>query len=383
MNMNLNFSQGARRFAPGFSEEGETFDAGFGQVQTIHDGQNGATFTPTVSGDGVLSWENDRELPNPEPVNIKGPKGDPGDPGEPGQSGEPGYTPQKGVDYDDGKDGQDGRDGKDGVSVRHSWNGTTLILESASGTTSTNLQGPQGVQGERGPQGEQGLTGPQGPQGPKGDTGDPGPQGEQGPQGPTGERGAEGNPGKDGKDGQPGTPGADGKTPVKGLDYFTEDDKADMVSEVIAALPDAGGGAAVGPYVVVLAEHNISGNIRELWGAHFDELPEEDKDYLASGCGTCYYPIFLKPEGGTGDGDIFECSDSYDELLNALRNGQTVYVFAEENVHWMGYAIPINVMVTGFFLTRLGLILVTPWYWVWFPNGSAHDADTNPFANTW
>lgn len=31
--------------------------------------------------------------------------------------------------------------------------------------------------------------------------------------------------------------GKDGKTPVKGVDYFTEADKAEMVSAVIAALP--------------------------------------------------------------------------------------------------------------------------------------------------
>lgn len=35
-------------------------------------GENGATFTPNVSAEGVISWTNDQELPNPEPVNIKG-----------------------------------------------------------------------------------------------------------------------------------------------------------------------------------------------------------------------------------------------------------------------------------------------------------------------
>ena len=33
--------------------------------------------------------------------------------------------------------------------------------------------------------------------------------------------------------------GADGYTPVKGTDYWTDDDKAQMVNDVIAALPDA------------------------------------------------------------------------------------------------------------------------------------------------
>ena len=35
----------------------------------------GATFTPTVNSDGVISWTNDGGLPNPESVNIKGPQG--------------------------------------------------------------------------------------------------------------------------------------------------------------------------------------------------------------------------------------------------------------------------------------------------------------------
>lgn len=33
-------------------------------------GKDGATFTPTVSEDGTLSWENNRGLPNPAPVNV-------------------------------------------------------------------------------------------------------------------------------------------------------------------------------------------------------------------------------------------------------------------------------------------------------------------------
>ena len=39
---------------------------------------NGATFTPSVSDDGDLSWSNDKGLANPEPVNIKGNPGDNG-----------------------------------------------------------------------------------------------------------------------------------------------------------------------------------------------------------------------------------------------------------------------------------------------------------------
>ena len=41
----------------------------------------------------------------------------------------------------------------------------------------------------------------------------------------------------DGPKGDTGETGADGKTPVKGTDYFTELDKEEMINAVIAALP--------------------------------------------------------------------------------------------------------------------------------------------------
>lgn len=52
------------------------------------DGESeGVVFVPNVSGDGILSWTNNGNLPNPEPVNIKG------------KGGADGYTPVKGTDY--------------------------------------------------------------------------------------------------------------------------------------------------------------------------------------------------------------------------------------------------------------------------------------------
>jgi hypothetical protein len=74
--------------------------------------------------------------------------------------------------------------GENGVSVTHRWNGTTLIVTSASGTSSANLKGEQGVQGKS---------------------------------------------------------GADGYTPQKGVDYYTDADKQEMVQAVLAALPDGDG----------------------------------------------------------------------------------------------------------------------------------------------
>lgn len=83
-----------------------------------------------------------------------------------------------------GDTGERGPAGADGVSATHSWAGTTLTVTSASGTSSADL---------------------------KGDTGARGPA------------------------------GADGYTPVKGTDYFTEADKAEMVQAVLNALPAAEG----------------------------------------------------------------------------------------------------------------------------------------------
>ena len=79
------------------------------------------------------------------------------------------------------------------MSVTHTWEGTTLNVTSASGTSSVDLKGDQGL------------------------------------------------PGKDGEPGLPGVPGEDGYTPVKGIDYFTEADKAEIVASVLAEIPVVGG----------------------------------------------------------------------------------------------------------------------------------------------
>ena len=109
--------------------------------------------------------------------------------------------------------------------------------------------GPQGPQGEKGEKGDQGDPGPEGPQGPKGDQGDPGPEGPQGPKGDTGDTGPQGPAGADGApgpqgpqgetgpEGPQGPAGADGYTPERGVDYWTEADRQQMVQDVIDALP--------------------------------------------------------------------------------------------------------------------------------------------------
>lgn len=110
MKLDLSFEQNQQNINVPFSESGGQFSANFGETSVIHDGQSGAgqsgaTFYPDVSADGTISWTNDRGLPNPEPVNIKGEKGDPGTNGKDGTNGTngkdgvDGYTPVKGKDY--------------------------------------------------------------------------------------------------------------------------------------------------------------------------------------------------------------------------------------------------------------------------------------------
>ena len=50
-----------------------------------------------------------------------------------------------------------------------------------------------------------------------------------------------GDKGERGPAGKNGTNGIDGKTPVKGTDYYTEVDKQEMVNLVLNALPSAEG----------------------------------------------------------------------------------------------------------------------------------------------
>ena len=88
MSFKANFSSdsanSSARFNPGGT--GATFSPKFssGNPGGSGGGENGATFYPSVTENGDLSWSNDKGLENPAPVNIKGPKGD---------------TPQKGADY--------------------------------------------------------------------------------------------------------------------------------------------------------------------------------------------------------------------------------------------------------------------------------------------
>lgn len=131
------------------------------------DGAPGVTFTPSVSADGVLSWSNDGGKVDPEPVSIRGPQGPAGRDGAAGDPGEPGA---------DGAPGEDG--GYYTPSVSESGDLSWAPSKSGMpGVSAVNIRGPQGVQGPTGPQGPAGQTGEAGAQGAPGADGAPGEDG--------------------------------------------------------------------------------------------------------------------------------------------------------------------------------------------------------------
>lgn len=113
--------------------------------------------------------------------------------------------------------------GSGSASITMRVDGGYIQYSTDDGKTWVNLIAEADLKGEKG---DTGATGPQGPQGEQGT------KGSIGPQGPQGDKGDPGNPGKD------------GHTPVKGTDYWTASDKAEIVAEVTAALPKYGGETA-------------------------------------------------------------------------------------------------------------------------------------------
>ena len=243
-------------------------------------------FVPRISADGTLSWTNDQGLPNPEPVNLRGPQGEKGadgtmtfedltdeqreslrgpkgETGPAGPQGEAGPQGPKGADgtmtFEDltdeqreslrgpqGETGPQGEKGETGPAGPQGEKGAdgTMTFEDLTDEQRESLRGPQGETGPQGEKGETGAQGPKGdtgPQGPKGDTGATGPQGPQGqkgntgaqgPEGPQGPKGETGPQGPEGPQGPKGDTGPQGPAPVKGTDYFTAADRAAIVEDV-------------------------------------------------------------------------------------------------------------------------------------------------------
>lgn len=107
-----------------------------------------------------------------------------------------------------------------------------------------------GPKGDAGPAGPAGPQGPQGPQGPKGNDGTmtfedltdeqkaslKGEKGDRGPQGIQGVQGIQGIQGEPGEKGEKGDTGAAGYSPVRGTDYWTASDIAEIKSYVDEAI---------------------------------------------------------------------------------------------------------------------------------------------------
>ena len=129
------------------------------------------------------------------------------------------------------------------------------------------------------------TPGPQGPQGEPGEKGEQGPQGEQGPEGPQGEQGPKGDTGEQGPQGQ------DGITPVKGIDYFTEEEKTEMLN-----------GLATEEFVIQkIAEAQLNNNGDSIDLSTYalkSEIPtnisqlENDSEYIS------YFDIYITDENG-------------------------------------------------------------------------------------
>ena len=186
------------------------------------------------------------------PQGEQGPQGEMGPVGPQGIQGEQGPVGPQGEQGPQGLQGPRGEKGADGTSIRIvgvlnsmdeidsivgeqvgdcyivEENGHLLVFNGEDDFVDVGkITGPQGPKGDRGEQGEKGdpflyedfteeqlaaLVGPMGPQGPAGE------------KGADGIIGKDGEKGEKGDQGEQGPKGEDGYTPVKGVDYFTQEE---------------------------------------------------------------------------------------------------------------------------------------------------------------
>lgn len=254
--------------------------------KTGQDGKDGVTPHIGDNGDWFIG-DQDTNLPSrgvqgpqgePGKDGDRGPKGDPGTPGQQGADGKDGkdgkafaiaktFTSKTDMSSDGLTDGDfvmiASEVGDPDNASMYLWNGTEFkFIADFSGAQ--GVRGPKGEDGKQGPQGDPGQPGRQGAPGAPGkdgitphigsngnwylgdqDTGKPS-RGTQGPQGEPGKDGQPGVPGAPGKDGDTpyigsngnwylgsrdtgkpsqGRAGTDGKTPIRGVDYWTEEDQ--------------------------------------------------------------------------------------------------------------------------------------------------------------
>ena len=216
------------------------------------------------------------EKGDPGPTGSQGIQGPKGDRGETGPVGPQGIQGVKGDKGETGPEGPEGDPGPAGIGIDHVedlGNGTMKIWLTDGNYKSVAL--PKGDKGDTGPQGPVGAKGEQGPQGIQGPKGDDGkgvtilgsypsyemllanhPVGDLGDaylvngylhvwsvntgewdsvgkiQGPAGPQGEKGEPGATGPQGPKGDKGDPGLSPVRGQDYWTDDDVSEMEEHI-------------------------------------------------------------------------------------------------------------------------------------------------------
>ena len=108
-------------------------------------GINEYTFTKSDGTTSILTVKN----------GSKGSQGEQGIQGEPGIQGPQGLPGEQGPQ---GIQGPQGDKGNDGISCHHSWEGTTLTITSASGSSSVDLKGEKGDPGQNATTTEEATT---------------------------------------------------------------------------------------------------------------------------------------------------------------------------------------------------------------------------------
>lgn len=120
-------------------EQGPPGRDGVSPVVTIEDAGEGAPMIKVETAAGVQSA-----------TVLRGPKGEKGERGEKGDKGERGEKGDQGEKGDPGAKGEKGDtgpQGEHGFDIIHSWDGTTLNVTSASGSSGVDLRGPAGPAG--------------------------------------------------------------------------------------------------------------------------------------------------------------------------------------------------------------------------------------------
>lgn len=263
---------GSKSFDVKNGTKGDKGDKGDSGTSVTHSWQGTTLIVTSASGTSSADLKGDKG-----DTGAKGSKGDKGDKGERGERGERGIQGIKGEQGERGLQGEKGEKGDIGARIVKTElfgvdsEGNNIYQQTFADGTTAKFVAPKGERGEQGQQGERGLRGEQGEQGAKGENGfspiikstpitdghrisitdaqgtnsfelfngEKGERGEQGEQGRQGEQGIQGIQGEKGDKGDTGANGADGNdgyTPVRGTDYWTEADKADIKSYVDEAI---------------------------------------------------------------------------------------------------------------------------------------------------